>query len=71
MLEDRGALPKEDGNQLQEYGAMREEKFLSSWLREDVEGAKAEMERLKEEAKQEENKSGKREVEKEGERIEI
>ena len=37
MLEDRGVLPKEDGNQLREYKAMREENFLSSWLRDDVE----------------------------------
>ena len=31
MLEDRGALPKEDGDQLREYKAMHEENFLSSW----------------------------------------
>ena len=42
-----------------------EENFLSSWLREDLEGREAEMERLSEEAKQAESKSGKREVEKE------
>ena len=38
MLEDRGAFPREDGDLLQEYHAMHEENFLSSWLREDVEG---------------------------------
>ena len=37
MLEDRGAVPKEDGDLLREYQAMREENFLSSWLREDAE----------------------------------
>ena len=71
MLEDRGALPKEDGNQLREYHAMHEEKFLGSWLRGDEEYKKAEMNKLSEEAKQAESKSGKREVEREGERVEI
>ena len=70
-LEDRGALPEEDGNQLRECRAMHEENFLSSWPREDVEERKAEMERLNEEAKQEKSKSGRREVEREGERVEI
>ena len=37
-----GSLPKEDANQLSEYEAMHEENFFSSWLREDVEGEKAE-----------------------------
>ena len=60
MLEDGGASPEGDSNQLREYRAMHEEKFLSSWLREDVEGRKAEMERLSEEAKQEKNKCGKK-----------
>ena len=50
---------------------MHEENFLSSWLREDVEGLKAEMQRLNEEAEQEESNRGEREVEREGERVEI
>ena len=62
MLEDRGVLPKESGNQLRECGAVHEDNFLSKGLLEDVEGVTAEMERLNEEAKQEESKSGKREV---------
>ena len=70
-LEDRGALPEEDGNQLRECRAMHEENFLSSWPREDVEERKAEMERLNEEAKQEKSKSERIEVEREGERVEI
>ena len=37
MLEDRGALPTENGNQLREYKATLEENVLRSWLREDVE----------------------------------
>ena len=52
------SFTKEDGNQLREKSATHEQNFLSSWLREDVEGKKAEMERLKAEAKQEESKSG-------------
>ena len=36
MLEDRGALSEENGNQRREYEVMHEENFLSSWLREEV-----------------------------------
>ena len=36
MLEDRGALPTENGNQLREYKAVHGEDLLSSWLREDM-----------------------------------
>ena len=56
MLEDRGASPKEDGDQLRENKAMHEEKFLSSWLN------------MNKEAKEEESKSGKRDVEREEEK---
>ena len=35
VLQDRGALPKEEGDVIREYKAMHEEKFLSSWLGED------------------------------------
>ena len=35
MLQDRGALPKEEGDVIREFQAMHEEHFLSSWLRED------------------------------------
>ena len=69
MLEDRGALLKEDGNQFKEFRSTHEEKILSSWVRQDVEGEKAEMKRLNEKAKQEESKSGKWEVEREGEKM--
>ena len=40
MLQDRGALPKEEGDVIGEYKAMHEENFLSSWLREDGEDKK-------------------------------
>ena len=69
MLEDRGALPREDGDMLRQYQAMHEENFLGSWLRLDAEGKVEEMERLIKEAKEEESKSGKKEVEGGGERI--
>ena len=47
MFEDRGALPKEDGDLLREYQAMHEENLLSTWLRE----GKQERERMNIEAK--------------------
>ena len=50
-VEDRGVLLKEDGNLLREYQAMREEYFLSNWLREDVEGKDEERENKNKEAK--------------------
>ena len=44
-LEDKGALPREEGDTMREYKAMQENNFLSSWLREDGKGkTKREME---------------------------
>ena len=37
-LQDRGALPKEEGDTIRECKAMHEENFLSSWLRDYEEG---------------------------------
>ena len=34
-LQDRGALPREEGVSIREYQAMHEENFLGSCLRED------------------------------------
>ena len=34
-LQDRGALPREEGDAIREFKAMHEENFLGSWLRED------------------------------------
>ena len=34
-LQDRGALPREEGDAIREYKAMHEENILNSWLRED------------------------------------
>ena len=49
----RGALPREDGDLLREYQAIHEDNFLSSWLREDVEGKEEKKERLNKEAEEE------------------
>ena len=44
-LQDRGALPEDEGDTIREYKAMHEENFLSSWWREDGKGTtKGEME---------------------------
>ena len=64
MLEDRGCLPRKDGD------VLREENFLGSWLREDVEGKEKERENVNKAAKEEERKRVKREVEGERERVE-
>ena len=66
MLEDRGCLPRKDGD------VLREENFLGSWLREDEEGKEKERERenVNKAAKEEERKRVKREVEGERERVE-
>ena len=37
MLEDKGALPKEDGDQVRQLKALHEDNFLSRWLRVDME----------------------------------
>ena len=63
MLEDSGAPPREDGDFIREYKATHEDRFLISWLEEDLEGEIKECERLNKEAKEEESKSGKIEVE--------
>ena len=35
MLQDRGALPEEEGDLVREFKAMHEDNLSSSWLRED------------------------------------
>ena len=44
MLEDRGAVSKEEGNFVRERNARHEEHFPSSWVREDEEGEVEEVE---------------------------
>ena len=57
MLEERGPLAKEDGDSISECNAMHEHNFLSGWLREDVKGIPAEMERVSREGKEEDSRS--------------
>ena len=57
MLEEILALTKEDGDSISECNAMHEHNFLSRWLREDVEGIPAEMERVSREGKEEDSRS--------------
>ena len=64
MLQDRGALPKEEGDIVRECKAMHGDNFLSSWLREDVEGTEERRKKMDKEAREEESRSGKREGEK-------
>ena len=59
MLEDRGALSREDGDLPREYQAMHEENFLSRWLREDVEGKGEEREKLNRKPKKRKENVGK------------
>ena len=65
------ASPTEDGTQLREYKAVHEEHFIISCFREDVEEGQAEMKVWKNEAEEEESESGKREVEREEEKLVI
>ena len=58
MLQVRRALLKEEGDRVQEYKAMHEENFLSSWFRSAEEGR----------TKEEDVRSGKRKAEEEMER---
>ena len=71
MLQDRGELPKEEGDVVREYKAMHEEDFQSSWLREDVEGIKERRKDNDEKARAEESRSGNRKVEREEEKMGI
>ena len=71
MLEDRGVVPKEDGDLLREHQATHEEYFFRRWLRDNLEGEEEERKRLNEEAKREESKSGKERWEGERKRVEI
>ena len=58
MLQDRGELPKEEGDVTGEYKATHEENFLSSWLREE---RKDREERIMEIGKETKEEMGKKE----------
>ena len=58
MLEERGALPTEEGDLVRYYKAIHDENVLSSRLREDVEGKAEGIEKVNSEAKEEESTRG-------------
>ena len=66
LLQDRGALLKEEGDVIREYQAMHEEFFLRSWLRKDGEDKKGRQMEADTKTKEEMGKKRKREEEKEG-----
>ena len=57
ILQDRDALPREEGDAIREYNAIHEWKFLSSWLREDLVGKEKREKEEKREGEKEENAS--------------
>ena len=61
MLQDRGALPEEEGDVITEYKAMDEDNFLSIWLREDGEDKKERKLEVDKETEEEVSKKVKRE----------
>ena len=63
-LQERGAIPKEEGDVIREYNAMHEESFLSSWLREDLVEKQERRKKVKEETREEVSRRGKRDGEK-------
>ena len=58
-------MGKEEGDIAREYKAMHEEKFLSSWLRKDVEGIEERREDREHKVREDESRSGRRKVERE------
>ena len=48
IMEERGELPKEEGDVVEQFQAMHEENFLSSWLREDERGKEERMAKSRE-----------------------
>ena len=58
-LQHRGArCLREEGDIVREDKATHEENFLSSWLREDVEGIEERRKNFEEKAREEESRSG-------------
>ena len=64
-LQEKGALPREEGDTIREYKAMHEEKFLSSWLREDGRVRQTEKRKWTRKSERTQVKKGKRVREKE------
>ena len=63
MLQDRGALPKEEADIVREYKAMHEDNFLSCLLREDVEGKEERRKKTEKSLAEVEKEKGSREDE--------
>ena len=64
VLEDRGALPEEEGDVIREYKAMHEEHFSSSWSREDGREKDEKMVKVSNENEEERDEKRRREGEK-------
>ena len=71
VLAGRGAMPREEDDLVRQYEATYEESSLSTWPKEDTEGKAEEVEEMRKRTKEEEIKSGRREVEGEMERIAV
>ena len=65
MLQDRGELPKEEGDVIREYKSMHEEHVLSRWLGEDGREKEERIMKIGKEIKEEMGKKRRREEEKE------
>ena len=64
-MQDRGALPKEEGDVTREYKAMHEENFLSSCLREEGKDKEERKKEIDKETEEVASKKRTREEEKE------
>ena len=71
MLENRGVLPKEEGELIRENQATHKENFLSSWVRDGTEGKAEDVIERDRKDKEEEAESGKSEVEEGWERVKM
>ena len=62
-LQERGAMPEEEGDVIREYNAMHEENFLSNWLRKDLAGKEERRRKVNETVRQDVEYKRKREEE--------
>ena len=60
MLQDRGALPKEEGNLVASTTPCMKKNILSSWLREDLKGIDERSKDMDNKTREEESRSGER-----------
>ena len=64
VLQDRGALPKEEGDVIREFKATQDENFLSSWLKEDGKNKEGKIREVDKETTEETGQKRMREEEK-------